>query len=152
MALPYLKKVLNDDDFNLNVLASILKTRISKLIDIPDMIGFLKECPEYDVDLFVNKKSKTNLENSLFVLEKAEHLLKNINEWSHDELYSGLVDMANELELKNGTVMWPVRIAVAGQKGTPGGAVEILQILGKNESLNRIKTAISKLKNHQGNV
>ena len=152
MALPYLKKVLNDDDFNLNVLASILKTRISKLTDIPDMIGFLKECPDYDVDLFVNKKSKTNLENSLFVLEKAVHLLKNINEWSHDELYSGLVDMANELELKNGTVMWPVRIAVAGQKVTPGGAVEILQILGKNESLNRIKTAISKLKNHQGNV
>ena len=152
MALPYLKKVLNDDDFNLNVLASILKTRISKLTDIPDMIGFLKECPDYDVDLFVNKKSKTNLENSLFVLEKAEYLLKNIGGWSHDELYNGLVNMANELELKNGTVMWPVRIALAGQKVTPGGAVEILQILGRNKSLNRINTAIDKLKNHQDDV
>lgn len=142
--MPYLDGV-RESGFDLNVLASILKPRISKLTEIQDTIKFLECCPEYDVELFVNKKSKTTEENSKLVLETVLPLLENLEAWSHDSLYNLLVELAKDMELKNGTVMWPVRIAIAGQKVTPGGAIEILQILGKDESLKRIKSAINKL-------
>lgn len=144
LIMPYLDSV-KESGMNLNVLASILKPRISKLTDIQDTIKFLECCPEYDIELFVNKKSKTTEENSKLVLEKVLPLLEDLETWSHDSLYNSLVELANNMDLKNGTVMWPVRIAIAGQKVTPGGAVEILQILGKVESLKRIESAINKL-------
>lgn len=144
LIMPYLDGV-RESGFDLNVLASILKPRISKLTEIQDTIKFLECCPEYDVELFVNKKSKTTEENSKLVLETVLPLLENLEAWSHDSLYNLLIELAKDMELKNGTVMWPVRIAIAGQKVTPGGAVEILQILGKVESLKRIKSAINKL-------
>ena len=145
LAMPYFKEIFVDDNIDFLKLASMIQKRVIKLSQIPDMIRFFKELPEYENDLFINKKSKTNLENSLLVLKKYKEKLDEISNWQHDDIYNSLVDLAKELEFKNGTVMWPIRIAISGLMVTPGGAVEILEILGKEESLRRINIAISKL-------
>lgn len=145
LAMPYFKEIFADDNIDFLKLASMIQKRVIKLSQIPDMIRFFKELPEYENDLFINKKSKTNLENSLLVLKKYKEKLDEISNWQHDDIYNSLVDLAKELEFKNGTVMWPIRIAISGLMVTPGGAVEILEILGKEESLRRINIAISKL-------
>ena len=111
------------------------------------MIGFFKELPDYDKDLFINKKSKTNLENSRVMLENVIPRLENLDSWNHDSIHDALTSLAELLEVKNGTVMWPTRIAAAGMTVTPGGAIEILDILGRDESLRRLKFGLSKLKN-----
>lgn len=145
LAMPYFKEIFVDDNIDFLKLASMIQKRVIKLSQIPDMIRFFKELPEYENDLFINKKSKTNLKNSLLVLKKYKEKLDEISNWQHDDIYNSLVDLAKELEFKNGTVMWPIRIAISGLMVTPGGAVEILEILGKEESLRRINIAISKL-------
>ena len=145
LAMPYFKEIFADDNIDFLKLASMIQKRVIKLSQIPDMIRFFKELPEYENDLFINKKSKTNLKNSLLVLKKYKEKLDEISNWQHDDIYNSLVDLAKELEFKNGTVMWPIRIAISGLMVTPGGAVEILEILGKEESLRRINIAISKL-------
>ena len=146
LVMPYFRS-LKSKSLNLNVLASLLKPRISKLTDIPNMIGFFDVCPKYDSELFINKKSKSTKESSKNALDQAIVLLQNLDSWDHDSLYNCLVGLAEDLSMKNGTVMWPIRIAIAGQKITPGGAIAILQVLGKDESLRRIKDAIYLLKN-----
>lgn len=110
------------------------------------MIGFFQELPEYSVDLFVNKKSKTNLENSVTMLEAAIPELKSVSNWQLDTIHDQLIALAQRLEVKNGTLLWPVRIAAAGMQVTPGGAMEILAILGKEESLHRLEIGLEKLK------
>ncbi len=110
------------------------------------MIGFFQELPEYSVDLFVNKKSKTNLENSVTMLEAAIPELKSVSNWQLDTIHDQLIALAQRLEVKNGTLLWPVRIAAAGMQVTPGGAMEILAILGKEESLRRLEIGLEKLK------
>jgi len=109
------------------------------------MIEFLKELPEYSKELFVNKKSKTNLENSVVMLEKAIEELQKIDNWTVEVLHDDLIGLAQKLEVKNGTLLWPVRIAAAGMKVTPGGAMEILAILGKQESIRRLQLGLKKL-------
>ena len=126
-------------------LASILKQRTVKLTDIPSMIDFFNELPDYDKELFVNKKSKTNLENAPVMLKAVYDKLSALTEFNHDTIHDALINLATELEVKNGTVMWPARIAVAGKQVTPGGAIEILEILGKEESLRRMEIGLSKL-------
>lgn len=147
IALPYFEEVLGKDGWDFEKIASILQKRVTILTQIPDMIGFFKQLPYYDKDLFINKKSKTNLENSRVVLENVITKLENLVVWDHDSIYDALTQLAEFLEMKNGTVMWPTRIAAAGMTVTPGGAIEILEILGKNESLKRLKLGLSKLKN-----
>lgn len=126
-------------------LASILQQRTVKLTDIPSMIDFFNELPDYDKELFVNKKSKTNLENAPVMLKAVYDKLSALTEFNHDTIHDALINLATELEVKNGTVMWPARIAVAGKQVTPGGAIEILGILGKEESLRRMEIGLSKL-------
>ena len=145
LAEPYLKQVFAEGEVDFLKVASILQQRVITLTQIPDMVRFLKDLPEYEVDLFVNKKSKTTLENSLMVLKLCVEKLAAVKSWQHDELHDCLVNMALSLGLKNGTVMWPIRIAIAGLAVTPGGAIEILEILGKEESLRRVNLAIEKL-------
>ncbi len=147
IAMPYIKKAVPLKELNWNVLADILKPRVTKLTQIPDMIRFFNEISDYDINLFVNKKSKTNTENSLEVLNKVLPEVENIDEWTHENIHDSLIYLAKELDVKNGTVMWPVRIAVSGLSVTPGGAIEILEILGKEESLKRLKLGINKLEN-----
>lgn len=144
-AMPYYKEVFGDKKVDFTKLTGILKQRTEKFTDIPEKIRFLAEIPEYNTDLFINKKSKTNLENSPALLKEAYERLKALPEWTADAVHDCLINMAVEKELKNGTVMWGVRIAAAGQKVTPGGAIEILDILGRDEALRRIEAGLIKL-------
>ena len=112
---------------------------------IEEKIDFFKELPDYDKELFVNKKSKTNFENAPIMLKAVFDELSALPSWDHDSIHDALISLAEKLEVKNGTVMWPARISVAGKTVTPGGAVEILDILGREESLNRMKIGLEKL-------
>ena len=143
-AMPYYKKVFGDKEMPWEKFADILQKRTTQLTQIPDMLDFFAEQPDYDVSLFVNKKSKTNMENAPVVLKEATERLKALSVWDNPSIHDCLIDMAAEKELKNGTVMWPVRIAAAGKTVTPGGAVEILDILGREESLKRLENGLSK--------
>lgn len=144
-AMPYFKEVFGDKPMPYEKLASILHQRVTKLTQIPDMIDFFAQLPEYDKELFVNKKSKTNLENAPVMLKAVYDKMLRLNDWTHDAIHDALISLATELEVKNGTVMWPARIAVAGKSVTPGGAVEIFEILGKEETLKRMKFGLEKL-------
>lgn len=144
-AMPYFRGVFPEGERDWNVLASILQPRVTKLTEIPGMISFLKELPEYPVDFFSNKKSKTNPENSAEMLREAVPVLEALPGWSMDEIHDALTDLAKRLEVKNGTLLWPVRIAAAGQLVTPGGAFEILRLLGREESLRRLNLGLEKL-------
>lgn len=143
LARPYIRSVTTTADCK--KISILLKTRISRLNEIPEMIDFIKEVPEYDVNIFVNKKSKTTLENAKKVLQEIKPQLEQLQDWNYSSLHDLLINFASENELKNGTVMWPVRIAISGKQTTPGGAVEILEILGKEVSLKRIIDALNKL-------
>ncbi len=144
LAKPYFEQVLSSKRFDFLKLASILQKRVTKLTQIPGMIAFFAKLPEYDKELFVNKKSKTDLENAPIVLKKAISTLEGINDWNNENIHNALVKLAEEQALKNGTVMWPVRIATSGMMVTPGGASEILDILGKDESIRRLKSGLEK--------
>ena len=142
---PYYDSVFGDTPYDGLKLTAILKARTVKLTDIPEMIKFFKELPDYDKELFVNKKSKTNLENAPAILKTVTERLEALEDWNCDAIKELLINLATELELKNGTVMWPARIAASGQTVTPGGAVEILDILGKDETLRRLNIGLEKL-------
>ncbi|MCY1714177.1 glutamate--tRNA ligase [Caproiciproducens galactitolivorans] len=144
-AMPYFKEVFPDKECNWQVLASILQPRVTKFTQIPEMIAFLKELPDYTTDFFVNKKSKTNLENSAQMLKEALPVLEGVGDWTVEVLHDALIELAQKLEVKNGTLLWPVRIAAAGMLVTPGGAMEILAILGKEESIRRLRFGLEKL-------
>ena len=144
-AMPYYKEVVKTKDLDWNKVTDILHQRVTKFTQIPEMIDFLEALPEYEADMFVNKKSKTNLENAPVMLSRVTEKLKALESWDKDSIHDCLINLAAELEVKNGTVMWPARIAVSGKKVTPGGAVEILDILGREESLKRLENGLKKL-------
>lgn len=144
-AMPYYKEVFGDADKPWEVLDSILRARLTKFNEIPGLLGFFQELPEYPADFFVNKKSKTNLENSPEMLRAATEALKQLPAWELDAIHTALIDLAARLEVKNGTLLWPVRIAAAGTLVTPGGAMEILTLLGREEALRRLKLGLEKL-------
>ncbi|MBR2734958.1 MAG: glutamate--tRNA ligase [Clostridia bacterium] len=146
LAEPYIKSALVDVELSTAKISELLRSRISKLGEIPDLIDFFGKLPDYDTELFVNKKSKTNKENSVDVLQKIKTELAELKSWDYNSIHDLLIEYAKKNELKNGTVMWPVRIAVSGKAMTPGGAIEILDILGREEALNRIDKAINLLK------
>ena len=141
-AKPYILQAIGDKPLDTLKLASILQQRTTKLTQIPDTIGFFAELPQYTKDMFVNKKSKTNLENSPVMLKAVYEELAALDDWSHDSIHDLLINLAVKLGVKNGTVMWPARIALSGKTITPGGAIEILDILGKEESLARLEKGL----------
>lgn len=144
MALPYMKEVITRDvDFK--KIAAMVKTRIEVFTDIKEHIDFFQEVPEYSVDMYTHKKMKTNAETSLNVLKEMLPVFENLESFDNDTLYETLVSFAKEKGYKNGYVMWPLRTAVSGKQMTPGGATELMEILGKEESIIRIKNAIDKL-------
>ncbi len=145
LAMPYYKQVFGEAQPDYAVLAAILQPRVTKLTQIPEMIAFFGALPEYDLELFVNKKSKTNLENSPAMLKAAIGALEQLPEWEQSAIHDLLIDLAARLEVKNGTLMWPVRIAASGTAVTPGGAVEILAILGREEALRRLRMGLERL-------
>ncbi len=146
VAEPYLKQGIKNESIDLKKVAAILQQRVTRLTQIPDMISFFDVQPEYEKELFVNKKSKTNLENSPVVLQMVIDKLKALESWDHDSIHDCLINLAQEQGLKNGTVMWPARIAVSGKTVTPGGAIEILDILGREEAIGRMEKGLAKLK------
>lgn len=146
VAEPYLKQGIKNESIDLKKVAAILQQRVTRLTQIPDMVSFFDVQPEYEKELFVNKKSKTNLENSPVVLQMVIDKLKTLESWDHDSIHDCLINLAQEQGLKNGTVMWPARIAVSGKTVTPGGAIEILDILGREEAIGRMEKGLAKLK------
>ena len=144
VAKPYFEQVIKKP-LDFVKIASILQKRTTKLTDIPEKVAFFEEQPEYDKELFVNKKSKTNLENSPVILKAAIEELEALSEWNFDSIHDCLIAFAEKQGIKNGTAMWPVRIAASGMTVTPGGAVEILDILGREESLKRLNAGLAKL-------
>ena len=144
LAEPFLKKVITKP-LDLRKIAAMVKTRIEVLPDIEGHIDFFEKMPEYDCSMYVHKKMKTNEETSLNVLKEVRPLLAASKDFSNDGLFSLLKAYADEHGYKTGYVMWPIRTALSGREMTPAGATEILEVLGKEESLSRIDAAIEKL-------
>jgi len=126
-------------------MTEILKPRITRFSQIADKLAFIKELPEYDPEIYVHKKSKTTRENSLWALELAKDVLSSLLSWDKDAVTSSLTSLAEKEGVKNSQILWPVRIAISGTLVTPGGATEILLILGRDEALDRIENAIARL-------
>lgn len=144
MAEPYLKKVLTKS-FDLKKIASMVKTRIEIFPDICELVDFLEELPVYDASMYEHKKMKTTKESSLQVLKELLPRLEAQEDYLNDALYRMLLTYVEEQGYKNGYVMWPVRTAVSGKQMTPAGATEIMELLGKEESLRRIRKGIKLL-------
>ncbi|ADK14407.1 Glutamate--tRNA ligase [Clostridium ljungdahlii DSM 13528] len=148
LALPYYKKVISKDLDFLKI-SSLLQTRVEVLSEIPDFLDFFEELPEYTEDIYVHKRMKSNLESSLTVLEKILPKFKELSPWTFENIEKCCMDLISEMGVKNGVVLWPVRIGLSGKKSTPGGAFEIADIIGKEESIKRTEIGIEKLKNAQ---
>ena len=145
-ALPFLKQAI-DKDVDFKKIAEMVKTRIEVFPDILEHVDFFNELPEYDTAMYVHKKMKTNEESSLEVLKELLPIFEALDDYSNDSLYNTLLDYVAKKECKNGYAMWPVRTAVSGKQMTPAGATEIMEVLGKEESLNRIRKGIEMLEN-----
>ncbi len=144
LALPYMKEAVHRD-IDLHKVSSMIKTRIEIWPDIYDMIHFLEEVPEYDNSLYVSKKMKTDEASSLTALQELLPLLESFEDYSNDALFEMIKEFVADKGVKNGYALWPLRIALSGKLMTPCGATEIMELLGKEESISRIKKAIAKL-------
>ncbi|SEI42868.1 glutamyl-tRNA synthetase [Lachnospiraceae bacterium A10] len=144
MAEPYIKQVVTKD-YDLKKIAALVQSRIEIFPDIADHIDFFEEVPEYDIAMYTHKKMKTTPETSLPVLKEVLPTLEALEDYSNDAIYAAVKQFISDHEYKNGYVLWPLRTAVSGKQMTPGGATEIMEILGKEESIRRVKKAIEKL-------
>ncbi len=140
---PYVRETVQH--YPVEAIAPLLQARCEKLTDIPEKVDFFDQLPAYSTELYHNKKSKTTLEISATMLKIVIPALEALGEWTQEGVHDCLMDLAKAQEVKNATLMWPVRIAVAGKTVTPGGAVEICHILGKEETLRRLALGLSKL-------
>ena len=144
-AEPYIRQGVKNPAIDTAAVAALLQARCEKLTEIPEKVDFFDALPDYDVALFTNKKSKTDSEVSARMLQAATPALEALPQWTQDAVHDCLISLAESLGVKNATLMWPVRIAAAGKQVTPGGAVEICHILGKEETLRRLRLGLSKL-------
>jgi len=145
LAAPYIRETVQDPRFDVGKIAAILQQRCETLCDIPEKVDFFDVLPEYGTELFVNKKSKTDEMVSKAMLDAAIPALEAITDWNQENIHACLMELAERLEVKNATLMFPVRIAAAGKMVTPGGAIEICAILGKDETLRRLEIGQQKL-------
>lgn len=144
MALPHLKKVITKD-YDLKKIAAMVKTRIEVFPEIEDMVDFFEAVPECDTAIYAHKKMKTSASSSLEVLKELLPILEEQEDYSNDGLYTRLLKYVEEKGCKNGYVLWPIRIAVSGRQMTPCGATELMEVIGKEETLKRVRAAIAKL-------
>lgn len=144
MAMPYIKEVIKKP-LDLKKILDMVKTRIEIFPDIRDMVDFFEELPEYDIAMYTHKKMKTNPENSLEVLTELLPILEAQEDYSQDALHDRVMEYIQEKGIKNGQGLWPLRTAVSGKQMTPAGAFEIMEVIGKEESLRRIKKGIEML-------
>ena len=144
----YIRQSVKNENIDLMKIAKLLHDRTEKFSDIPEQIDFIDALPEYDVDLYTHKKMKTNPENSLESLNHVLPVLKELDDWTEESLHNALFALIEKLEVKNGLILWPIRVALSGKAFTPGGGIELAELLGKEESIKRIEFAIEKLKNN----
>jgi glutamyl-tRNA synthetase len=147
LAQPYYDKALSNKNIDTLKISKLLQIRTEVLTTIPDTIDFIDELPDYDVQMYVHKKSKTTIENSLESLNSALPVLEEINDWNEETLHNTIFSHIEALGIKNSLMLWPIRTAISGKAVTPGGAIEIADILGKEETIKRIRAGIEKLKN-----
>lgn len=147
IAVPYIRQTCRRADIDLDILCSTLQPRAELFTDIPEQVDFIDALPEYDIALYTHKKMKTNPENALDALQKVLPVLEAIpaEDFSHDRIHADLFKLIEEMGVKNGIVLWPIRVAVSGKQFTPGGGIELCAILGKDETIARIKKGIEKL-------
>lgn len=149
MAMSYVNDVISKP-YDLEKIALMCKTRIEVFPDIKDHIDFFEKLPEYDVTMYEHKKMKSTLESSMEVLKETLPMLENFDDFNNDSLYAFLSEYVSKKEVKTGFVMWPLRTALSGKQMTPAGATEIMEVLGKEESLNRIRKGIELLEKSIG--
>jgi len=144
-AEPYIRRSVKNEAYDAAAIAALLQQRTEVLTDIPEKVDFFDALPEYSTELFVHKKSKSDEASAKEVLQRILPVFAALPEWNDESIMNAMVSLAGELGAKNAKVMWPVRIAAAGKTVTPGGAVEICRILGREETLRRINIALEKL-------
>lgn len=146
LIMPYIKEVVKKD-LDLKMIADLVKTRIETLVDVKEIIDFFEELPDYDTAMYTHKKMKTNEEISLEILKEQLPILEALEDYSIPSIEKTVMEYITNKGIKNGMGLWPLRTAVSGKQSTPGGAYEIMNIIGKEESIHRIKVAIDKLSN-----
>ncbi|MCD7927688.1 MAG: glutamate--tRNA ligase [Oscillospiraceae bacterium] len=145
LARPYLAQAVTSPNIDLDLIAPLVQPRCDTLLDIAPQVDFFDALPPYSNQLYCHKKMKTNEENSLEALNQVLPVLEALDPWSYDAIHDALLNLAARLELKNGRILWPVRTALSGKAVTPGGAVELCHILGREESLRRLRQGIAQL-------
>lgn len=145
MAMPYIKEVITKENVKVEKICGLVKTRIETFKDIAAHIDFFEELPDYDIAMYTHKKSKTNTENSLEVLKELLPIMEAQEDFTNDALYEAIMNFVKEKGIKNSQALWPIRTAVSGKQMTPGGATEIMEIIGKEETVRRIQIGIEKL-------
>ncbi|MBR6793180.1 MAG: glutamate--tRNA ligase [Clostridia bacterium] len=144
-ALPFIQQSVKREDIDFAALAALLQGRTQILNEIPEMVDFMDALPEYDIALYTHKKMKTNPENSLESLKAILPVLEAVTDWTQENIHTALFDLIAKLEVKNGLILWPLRTALSGKQFTPGGGVELAYLLGKEDTLARIRKGIEKL-------
>ena len=145
LATPWFDKALAGKSIDYKRLAELMQTRTEVFNRVPDMVKFLGELPEYDVEMFTNKKAKTNPEVAKAALLMLRPVIEGVSDWTETTIHDVLMAAIAEAGMKNATALWPLRIAISGQMSTPGGAIEIAWLLGKDECLRRIDLGLQKL-------
>lgn len=144
-AIPYIKQAVHRQDVDAQYIASLLQSRTEVFTDIAQMVDFIDALPQYDNELYCHKKMKTDLENSLESLKQSLDVLSSLDDWTLDGLHDALFGLIQRLGVKNGIILWPLRVALSGKMSTPGGGVEIAYIIGKQDTLARIEQGIKQL-------
>ena len=144
-ALPYIKQTVKREDIDFALLAEVLQPRTEIFTDIPSQVDFIDALPEYDTAMYCHKKMKTDEQTSLVALKEALPVLKEISDWTVDNIHNALFGLVEKMGVKNGYILWPVRTAVSGKQFTPGGAVELCYLIGKEDTVARIEKGIEKL-------
>ena len=146
VAKPWIRQAVKDERYDVSAIAALLQQRTELLSEIPEKLDFFDVLPEYSTELFVHKKSKSDEASSLEALEAVIPVFEALSVWDDESILNAMVSLAEGMGAKNARVMWPVRIAAAGKAVTPGGAVEICRILGRDETLRRLRLAVGKLR------
>ncbi|MGN1421822.1 MAG: glutamate--tRNA ligase [Oscillospiraceae bacterium] len=145
IATPYIRQTCKREDIDISLLCSVLQPRAEVFTDIPEQVDFIDEMPDYSLDLYTNKKMKTTPETSLGALKKILPVLEGLDDFTQEGVHDALFKLIEAEGVKNGVILFPLRVALSGKQFTPGGGVELAVILGKEDTLARLKKSIAKL-------
>ena len=145
VAEPYIRSAVKNENYDAAAIAALLQQRTEVLTDIPEKLDFFDALPDYETELFVHKKSKSDEQSSKNMLALVLPIFERLPVWDDEHILGAMTGLAERESVKNSVVMWPVRIAAAGKSVTPGGAVEICRILGREETLRRLRIGLEKL-------